>query len=105
MNLQREIESILGWKKKAEWWADGMGGSPESKHMVWHQHGVRKDKGPPNYVGNLNAMHKVIMDQTPAFRKAMRFWLFELTDQMSWAFADAETMAKAFVNTWRDLNP
>ena len=54
--LQKTIASHFGWKKKSIWWADGMGGTPESKHMVWHKNNKRKDKGPPNYLKFLRAV-------------------------------------------------
>jgi len=42
MTNETRMQRIMGWKKKPMWWADGMGGSPDSKHMVWNQNGVRK---------------------------------------------------------------
>lgn len=48
--LNEIIAKHFGWRKKALWWADGMGGSPESKHMVWHKHDKRMNTKPPNYL-------------------------------------------------------
>lgn len=53
----------------------------------------------PNYVTDLNAIHGAIMHQPEKFRKAIRFTLYALTDQMSAHFADAPTMAEAFLLT------
>lgn len=53
----------------------------------------------PDYLNSLDAMHDAIMAQPPVFRKAMRAWLWALTDQMSAHFADANAMAYAFLLT------
>lgn len=53
----------------------------------------------PNYLNDLNAMRDAIMSQTPEFRKAMRNYLWKMMDQMSAHFADAATMADAFLLT------
>jgi cell division inhibitor SulA len=66
---------------------------------------TKRDGGPmemvalPDYLNDLNAMHAAVMAQSPTFRKAMRFWLYEITDQMSAHFASAQEMAQAFVLT------
>src|SRR6266850_4564479 len=65
MTNDTRIQRIMGWKKKPMWWADGMGGSPDSKHMVWHENGVRKDKGPPDYLNDRNALHTGLMGMSP----------------------------------------
>ncbi len=51
----------------------------------------------PNYPSDLNAMHEVVMAQDKAFRKVMRFWLYELTDQMSAHDATALQRAEAYL--------
>jgi len=50
-----------------------------------------------NYPEDLNAMHEAAMSMTTAERKEMRFWLYELTDQMSAHDATAKQRAVAFL--------
>jgi hypothetical protein len=69
----------------------------------WYRPDMRRNgqnaERPPNYPESLDAMHAAIMAQPLEFRKAMRLALYALTDQMSAHFADAPTMADAFLMT------
>lgn len=53
----------------------------------------------PRYTTDLNAMHAVVMQATVAVRKQMRFWLYEMTDQMSAHDATARQRAEAYLRT------
>jgi hypothetical protein len=53
----------------------------------------------PDYLISLDAIHRLIMAQSERIRKAIRFWLYELTDQMSAHFASAHNYCDAFLLT------
>jgi hypothetical protein len=62
----------------------------------------------PDYVNDLNAIHEATMTLSVAQRKAMRFWLYELTDQMSAHDATAAQRCEAFLRVldlWKENNP
>jgi hypothetical protein len=59
----------------------------------------------PDYLNDLNAIHKATMLLTETQRKAMRYWLYQLTDQMSAHIADAPTRCEALLRTigkWKE---
>ena len=60
-------------------------------HYIWKEGLI------PDYPKDLNAIHDAIMDLTEAQRKAMRFYLYHLTDQMTAHNADARTRCFAFL--------
>lgn len=53
----------------------------------------------PDYLNDLNAMHDAAMLQPEAIRKAIRFYLYEITDQMSAHDATASQRAEAFLKS------
>ena len=55
------------------------------------------------YLSDLNAMHDAVMSQSPAFRKAMRFELYEICGQMEAHDATAPERAKAFLRVAEKL--
>ena|SRR5258705_8577119 len=61
----------------------------------------------PNFLTDLNAIHRVVMRQPASVRKAMRFWLCEMTDQMSAHDATAAQRSEALLRThklWKEHN-
>lgn len=58
----------------------------------------------PNFLTDLNAIHRVVMKQPALVSKAMRFWLYEMTDQMSAHDATAAQRSEALLrvhNLWK----
>jgi hypothetical protein len=53
----------------------------------------------PDYMNDLNVVHALAMAQPEAIRKHMRFWLHEITSQMSWHFASAAQMVEALLRS------
>lgn len=53
----------------------------------------------PDYLNDLNAMHGAVKSQPASVMKAMRFWLFNLCDEMTAHEATAAQRAEAFLRT------
>lgn len=90
--IQRQLLERSGWQRY-----DTTGG--ETGWITPNGRCVKDSAMPPI---SLDVMHELIMQRPASFRKAMRFHLYEITDQMSAHFANAAQMAEAFIRTERD---
>ena len=110
------IAKACGWK----WWTGHWGNRPSPQFRFLSRTGeyneghlegilatdadmklreISGDEDPPNYHGDLNAMHEAEKVLTQYQKSTYRSWLYEKCDENGYLFATSAQRAEAFLRT------
>jgi hypothetical protein len=97
--INKAIAEACGWQFKEVFESSFSDPSKKvSRGKKWHSP-TGYQTNLPDYCNDLNAMHEAEKQAGMKVIKGMRFWLYEMTDQMLAHHATARQRAEAFLKT------